>query len=412
MMQHFPEYVRTMTYSDALGSTTPYDPQWTENDSTNKANSWAALGGLRFNYKVSPKVTLFAHVDYVQTFGREFGNKPSQFTVRNSVEILPVDETTFVKSFLDHYEERQATNKTLHKTIQAGIGVKMMFGGQSTPVVPLVKEEPVKYDDLPKPVAAAKDLQIVVKDKQTNLALSGVTVSVIGDDREEKSLSDASGQATKIAGIKPGRYQIVAGERRWRAAQLAALTTVPVIERQLDDLEVLEVALVENVQREDLNPVEEARAYSTLMERFGHTQEGLSRVVGKSRSHVANTTRLLSLPEPVLDHLAAGRLSAGHARALVTAAEPVALAEKIVADGLNVRQAEKLAKGGADGAGRGKSRGGETTTPDSLALQQDLADALGLKVELKDRGGRGELVIRYATLEQLDDLCSRLMRGA
>ncbi len=211
---------------------------------------------------------------------------------------------------------------------------------------------------------------------------------------------------------KPGRFQIVAGERRWRAAQLAALTTVPVIERQLDDLEVLEVALVENVQREDLNPVEEARAYSTLMERFGHTQEGLSRVVGKSRSHVANTTRLLSLPEPVLDHLAAGRLSAGHARALVTAAEPVALAEKIVADGLNVRQAEKLAKGGADGAGRGKSRGGETTTPDSLALQQDLADALGLKVELKDRGGRGELVIRYATLEQLDDLCSRLMRGA
>lgn len=211
---------------------------------------------------------------------------------------------------------------------------------------------------------------------------------------------------------KAGRFQIVAGERRWRAAQLAALTTVPVIERQLDDLEVLEVALVENVQREDLNPVEEARAYSTLMERFGHTQEGLSRVVGKSRSHVANTTRLLSLPEPVLDHLAAGRLSAGHARALVTAAEPVALAEKIVADGLNVRQAEKLAKGAADGAGRDKARPGETTTADSLALQQDLADALGLKVELKDRGGRGELVIRYATLEQLDDLCSRLMRAS
>lgn len=209
---------------------------------------------------------------------------------------------------------------------------------------------------------------------------------------------------------KPGRFQIVAGERRWRAAQMAALTAVPVIERELDDLEVLEIAIVENVQREDLNAVEEARAYSALMERFGHTQEVLSRVVGKSRSHVANTTRLLTLPEPVLDHLAAGRLSAGHARALVTAADPVALAEKIVAGGLNVRQAEKLAKGPAGGGG-GKPRAGETTSPDSLALQQDLADALGLKVELKDRGGEGELVIRYATLEQLDDLCRRLMRG-
>src|SRR5690606_27356823 len=124
----------------------------------------------RFNYKISPKVALFAHVDYVQTFGAKFGNKPSQFTVRNSVEILPVEETTSVKSFLDHYEEQQATNRTVHKTLQAGIGVKMMFGGQSTPVVPPVKEEePVKYDDLPKPVAVAKDLQIVVKDKQTNL---------------------------------------------------------------------------------------------------------------------------------------------------------------------------------------------------------------------------------------------------
>src|SRR5690606_14415623 len=197
MIQYFPEYTRTMTYDDGSGNDVLYDPQWTENDSTNKANSWAGLGGLRFNYTISPKFAVFAHVDYVQTFSAKFGNKPSQFTVRNSVEILPVDETTSVKSFLDHYEEQQATNRTLHKTIQAGVGVKMMFGSQSTPVVPPVKEELVKYDDMPKPAAAAKDLQIVVKDKQTNLALSGVTVSVTGQDREEKSLSDANGQAAK-----------------------------------------------------------------------------------------------------------------------------------------------------------------------------------------------------------------------
>lgn len=210
---------------------------------------------------------------------------------------------------------------------------------------------------------------------------------------------------------KDGRWQIVAGERRWRASQKAALTTVPVIVRDLDDHEVLEIALIENVQREDLNPVEEARAYATLMERFGRTQEVLARVVGKSRSHVANTTRLLALPTPVLDHLQAGRLSAGHARALITAADPAALAEKVISGGLNVRQTEQLAKKGGDAESKPRTaRSGETTTPDSLALQQDLADALGLKVELKDRDGKGELIIHYGALEQLDDLCRRLMR--
>src|SRR5690606_27696218 len=137
------------------------------------------------------------------------GNKPSRFTVRNSVEILPVEETTSVKSFLDHYEEQQATNRTVHKTLQAGIGVKMMFGGQSTPVVPPVKEEePVKYDDLPKPLAVDMNLWLVVTDSQLFVAVSVVVVSVIGYVRDETSLADASGQAAKITVIKPGRDEV------------------------------------------------------------------------------------------------------------------------------------------------------------------------------------------------------------
>ncbi len=222
MLQYFPEYVRTMTYNDGTGNQVLYDPKWTENDSTNKVNSWAGLGGLRFNYQINPKIALFAHVDYVQTFGSKFGNKPSQFTVRNSVEILPVDETTLVTRFLDHYEEQQTVDRTLHKTIQAGVGVKMVFG-RSIPVAPLIKEEPVKYDDVPKPAAAAKGLQIVVKDKQTNLALSGVVVSIDGNGRSEKSLSDANGQASKIADIKPGRYEVV-GEKNGIRTPVLVLT--------------------------------------------------------------------------------------------------------------------------------------------------------------------------------------------
>ncbi|MBL0948096.1 MAG: ParB/RepB/Spo0J family partition protein [Brevundimonas sp.] len=211
------------------------------------------------------------------------------------------------------------------------------------------------------------------------------------------------------------RWQIIAGERRWRAAQAARLTTVPVIERQMDDVEVLEIAIIENVQRADLNPMEEANAYAQLMERFGRTQDAVAGVVGKSRSHVANTLRLLQLPVPVREHVMAGRLSAGHARALITARDPVALAEEVLAKGLNVRQTEILARQATEGTRpvRPSQRGGagpSEASADIEALQQDLADALGMKVELADRGGKGELTLRYASLEQLDELCRRLMR--
>ena len=212
-----------------------------------------------------------------------------------------------------------------------------------------------------------------------------------------------------------GVWQIIAGERRWRAAQLARLTEVPVVVREMDDVEVFEVAIIENVQRTDLNPLEEADAYRMLMERFGRTQDAVAGVVGKSRSHVANTLRLLQLPEEVLWFVRHGKMSAGHARALITAPNPGDLAQQIVDEGLNVRQAEALARRAAEGPKSRKpgtpSTAGGAGSADIAALEQDLADVLGLKVQLSDRGGKGELTLRYGTLEQLDDLCRRLMRG-
>ena len=212
-----------------------------------------------------------------------------------------------------------------------------------------------------------------------------------------------------------GVWQIIAGERRWRAAQLARLTEAPIIVREMDDVEVFEVAVIENVQRSDLNPLEEADAYRLLMERFGRTQDAVAGVVGKSRSHVANTLRLLQLPEEVLWYVRHGKMSAGHARALITAPNPGELAEQIVREGLNVRQAEALARRAAEGPrpGKAKTRSGADSEggADIAALEQDLTDALGLQVQLADRGGKGQLTLRYGTLEQLDDLCRRLMRG-
>lgn len=208
-----------------------------------------------------------------------------------------------------------------------------------------------------------------------------------------------------------GQFQIIAGERRWRAAQKAGLKTVPVIVRELDDLEVLEIGIIENVQREDLNPIEEARAYKVLMERFGRTQDAVAQVVSKSRSHIANMMRLLGLPEVIQDHVIHGRLSAGHARAIATAANPEALAEVIIQKGLSVRQAEMLARtalGDEAKAARPKAQ----PNADVLSLEQDLQELLGLNVKLDDKGGKGEVRIAYASLEQLDDVCRRLMAGS
>ena len=212
-----------------------------------------------------------------------------------------------------------------------------------------------------------------------------------------------------------GRFEIVAGERRWRAAQKVGLHNVPVVVRELDDLQVMEIAIVENVQRADLNPIDEARGYEVLIARFGRSQEMVAQVVGKSRSHVANMLRLLTLPGSVLNLVVEGKLSAGHARALITSDNAEALAQQVMARGLSVRDTEALARKGAEPAARGGARGGGGGASggkdtDTLALENDLAEVLGLSVQIADRGGAGELKISYKTLEQLDDLCRRLSR--
>jgi len=210
---------------------------------------------------------------------------------------------------------------------------------------------------------------------------------------------------------RPSEYQIVAGERRWRAAQIAQLHEVPVVIREFSDSQALEVAIVENVQRQDLNPIEEAAGYQRLIEEFDHTQDMLSRVVGKSRSHIANTLRLLGLPPAVKELIAERRLTAGHARALVGLGEAEALARRIVKDGLSVRQAETLAQrartGGAPSGGR-KTAAGREKDPDTLALERDLTNLLGLKVTIELREHGGALTVHYQTLEQLDDVLRRL----
>lgn len=211
-------------------------------------------------------------------------------------------------------------------------------------------------------------------------------------------------------------YEIIAGERRWRASQKAQLHEVPVIILDLSDIETLEIALIENLQREDLNAVDEARGYQRLLEEFGHTQEQLAKALGKSRPHIANMVRLLSLPDDVLDLLRDGKISAGHARALITADDPKALAREVISKGLNVRQTESLAAGDID-------RGTSSAVPspysdkkasipkdsDTLALEKDLSDTLGMKVSIDTRDGvSGAVRIEFKSLDQLDDIIARL----
>ncbi len=213
--------------------------------------------------------------------------------------------------------------------------------------------------------------------------------------------------------VRPGKekdqYEIIAGERRWRAAQRAGLTDIPVIVRDVTDRTALELAIIENVQRADLNPIEEAAGYQQLIDEHEYTQADLAQVIGKSRSHVANTLRLLKLPPVIRDMLVDGTLSAGHARTLVTSPDPAGLAHRIVEEGLSVRQAEALAQmpAGAARAGR-EAADRQPKDADTAALEKLLSDATGLKVAVSHRAKGGEVRIVYKTLEQLDDLCRRL----
>jgi ParB family chromosome partitioning protein len=205
---------------------------------------------------------------------------------------------------------------------------------------------------------------------------------------------------------EPGHYEIVAGERRWRAAQRAGVHELPVVVHELADRDALEVALLENVQRQDLSPLEEAEGYQRLIDEFGHTQQALAEALGKSRSHIANLLRLLALPPQVRTMVEEGALSAGHARALLMAQDPLRLARMVVARGLNVRQTEALVKAERTRAGAPTERAAKG--PDMIALERELSSQLGLAVNLTTRGDGGVLSIAYRSLDQLDGLLKRL----
>ncbi len=229
-------------------------------------------------------------------------------------------------------------------------------------------------------------------------------------------------QPIAVREVGDNSYEIVAGERRWRASQLAGLKEVPTIVHELDDKQALELALIENIQRQDLNPIEEAQGYKRLMEEFDYKQEEMAAAVGKSRSHVANLLRLLQLPDEVKRLVDEEKISMGHARAVLSAENPLSLAREIIAEGLSVRQAEQRAKGAVAEAPSNvseipvpsKPRPVPTPKPSSqkdediIALEQTLSENIGLTVEINDQGQHGEVVIRYDSLEQLDDVLRRL----
>ena len=285
-----------------------------------------------------------------------------------------------------------------------GRGLSALLGEPSAP-------QSIQVAEVEKPATATgvveKPIELLVRNPdQPRRVFTEVDIEDLAASIREKGV--LLPLLVRSAPNQPGHFQIIAGERRWRAAQKAGLHAVPVIVREMDDLEVLEVGIIENVQRADLNPIEEARGYKVLMDRFGRTQEALAQVVGKSRPHIANMLRLLGLPEVVQDHVLHGRLSAGHARALVTAGDPVALAAEVIANGLSVRQTEALARREGQAV---PPVARKTISADSLSFEQDLQEALGLKVKLMDTGGQGELRLSYKTLEQLEDLRRRLTKG-
>lgn len=263
----------------------------------------------------------------------------------------------------------------------------------------------------------------VVQDPEVRSALREVPIETVRSNNlnprkhfNEEELEDLARSISEKGILQPvvvrpaadaETYQIVAGERRWRAAQRAGLHTIPVLVRELSDKEVLEIAIIENVQRSDLNPVEEAMGYQQLIDSFEYTQQQLAESIGKSRSHIANTLRLMTLPRPVLDKLQKGELTAGHARALIATDDPVGLSQKIIALGLSVRQAEALA--------RNKSQQADATPTsadndsDLKSIEKALSEALGLRVSVQSGNGeKGKLIINYKTLDQFEELCSKL----
>ena len=242
---------------------------------------------------------------------------------------------------------------------------------------------------------------------------------------EQENLDDLAASIKEKGVIQPlivrakddGTFEIVAGERRWRASQMAKVHELPVIVREFTDVEVLEVAIIENIQRADLNSVEEAAGYRQLMDKFGHTQEKMAEALGKSRSHIANLLRLLNLPEPVQEMVRKNELSAGHARALIPAADPMKLAQQVVKGGLSVRATEALVKKEASGGqdnmvNKQRPSSRSQKDADTQALEGDLSAALGMKVVIDHKEGQeaGKVTLNYNSLDQFDEIC-RLLGG-
>lgn len=288
-----------------------------------------------------------------------------------------------------------------------GRGLSSLLGEEETAAV---------HDD---PLRPARDLPIehlFPGPYQPRRAFSDEELNSLAESIREKGILQPI--LVRESSFEPGRFEIIAGERRWRAAQMAQLHSVPVVVHDFQDREVLEIALIENVQRQDLSPLEEAAGYERLADEFGHTQEEIAQAVGKSRSHVANIMRLMSLPAKVADHLEAGRISAGHARALLGSDEAERLVDDVVAKGLNVRQTEALVRKGTSDA-KSPSRqatpahGSAEKDADTKALEKSIADQIGLKsdISFSPDTGKGSITLFYEDLEQLDMVLAKLTGG-
>lgn len=296
--------------------------------------------------------------------------------------------------------EKQGAAASTGARPKLGRGLAALFGEESADYAELDKARPAK----------AVPIEFLRPGKyQPRHRFDPSQIQSLVDSIKEKGILQPI--LVRRLASEPNAYEIVAGERRWRAAQLAQLHEVPVAIRELSDRDALEIALVENIQRENLNAMEEADGYRRLMDEFKHTQEDLAKVIGKSRSHIANLMRLLSLPEGVRVLVESGELSAGHARALIGIDDAEAIAKEAIAQGLSVRQTEELAKAERrKGAGKRETAKKKPQPRDSniVALERDLSNLLGLKVGISFDGKGGVLSVHYSTLEQLDDVLRRM----